>query len=125
MKGNIYTDIAEDLRRLGGIDRIGVVSASGESAIIYSGNKKVRKYYGGGSKQSLIFSVSAMDINSRQEAVVEKLCGIGERLTNAVFRIDGISQPSVRINSLPSPTMHNEKYIIYTSSIEFTFYMKG
>ena len=55
MKGKIYTDIAEELKRLGGIDEIGVVSAAGQSAIIYAGNKDIKKYYDGSKIQSVIF----------------------------------------------------------------------
>ena len=125
MNGDIYTIIAEGLRRAGGIDRIGVVTAPGESAIIYAGNKDIRKYYGGGGIKSLIFSISAMGENEDQKGLIEKLCGIGERLACADFNIDGVFQPNVKINSLPVPTMHNEHYYIYTSSVEITFYMKG
>lgn len=125
MNGNIYTDIAEELRKIGGIDRIGVVTAPGETAIIYAGNKVVKKYYSGNSNQSLIFSVSAMGENENQKAIVEKLCGIGSRLTASKPAVTGVYQPKVKINSLPAPTMHNEHFWIYTMSIEFTFYMKG
>ena len=125
MNGGIYTDIAEELRRLGGIDRIGVVTAPGESAIIYAGNKVLKKYFDGTKKQAVIFSVSAMDKIERQRELVEKLCGIGDVLSGSEPVIQGISQPTVKINSLPVPTMKNEHYYIYTSSVEITFYMKG
>ena len=125
MNGDIYTDIAEELRRLGGIDRIGVVTAPGETAIIYAGNKVLKKYFDGTKKQAVIFSVSAMDKIERQRELVEKLCGIGDVLSGSEPVIQGISQPSVKINSLPVPTMKNEHYYIYTSSVEITFYMKG
>ena len=125
MNGGIYTDIAEELRRLGGIDRIGVVTAPGETAIIYAGNKVLKKYFDGTKKQAVIFSVSAMDKIERQRELVEKLCGIGDVLSGSEPVIQGISQPSVKINSLPVPTMKNEHYYIYTSSVEITFYMKG
>lgn len=42
MNGDVYTKIAEELKRLGGIDEIGVVSAAGQSAIIYAGNKDIK-----------------------------------------------------------------------------------
>ena len=58
MNGDVYTKIAEELKRLGGIDEIGVVSAAGQSAIIYAGNKEIKKYYDGSKIQSVIFSVS-------------------------------------------------------------------
>ena len=125
MNGGIYTDIAEELRRLGGIDRIGVVTAPGETAIIYAGNKVLKKYFDGTKKQAVIFSVSAMDKIERQKELVEKLCGIGDVLTGSEPVIRGISQPNVKISSLPVPTMKNEHYYIYTSSVEITFYMKG
>ena len=125
MNGNIYTDIAEELRKIGGIDRIGVVTAPGETAIIYAGDKVLKKYFGGTKKQAVIFSVSAMDKIERQRELVEKLCGIGDVLSGSEPVIQGISQPSVKINSLPVPTMKNEHYYIYTSSVEITFYMKG
>ena len=125
MNGNIYTDIAEELRRLGGIDRIGVVTAPGETAIIYAGNKVLKKYFDGTKKRAVIFSVSAMDKIERQRELVEKLCGIGDVLSGSEPVIQGISQPTVKISSLPIPTMKNEHYYIYTSSIEITFYMKG
>ena len=125
MNGNIYTDIAEELRKTGGIDRIGVVTAPGETAIIYAGNKVLKKYFDGTKKQAVIFSVSAMDKIERQRELVEKLCGIGDVLSGSEPVIQGISQPSVKINSLPIPTMKNEHYYIYTSSVEITFYMKG
>ena len=125
MNGGIYTDIAEELRRLGGIDRIGVVTAPGETAIIYAGNKVLKKYFDGTKKQAVIFSVSAMDKIERQRELVEKLCGIGDVLSGSEPVIQGISQPSVKINSLPVPAMKNEHYYIYTSSVEITFYMKG
>lgn len=125
MNGNIYTDIAEVLRKLGGIDCIGVVDAPGKTAIVYSGNKILKKYYSGNSKQSLIFSVSAMDENRNQKALVEKLCGIGEVLEGSEPVISGVYQPKIKINSLPAPTMHNENYWIYTMSIEIKFYTKG
>ena len=125
MNGNIYTDIAEELRRLGGIDRIGVVTAPGETAIIYAGNKVLKKYFDGTKKQAVIFSVSAMDKIERQRELVEKLCGIGDVLAGSEPVIQGISQPTVKISSLPIPTMKNEHYYIYTSSVEITFYMKG
>ena len=125
MNGNIYTDIAEELRKIGGIDRIGVVTAPGETAIIYAGNKVLKKYFDGTKKQAVIFSVSAMDKIERQRELVEKLCGIGDVLSGSEPVIQGISQPSVKINSLPVPTMKNEHYYIYTSSVEITFYMKG
>ena len=124
MNGGIYTDIAEELRRLGGIDRIGVVTAPGETAIIYAGDKVLKKYFDGTKKKSVIFSVSAMGEVERQKEIVEKLCGIGEALAGAVPVISGVSQPTVKINSLPIPTMKNEHYYIYTSSVEITFYMK-
>ena len=119
MNGGIYTDIAEELRRLGGIDRIGVVTAPGETAIIYAGNKVLKKYFDGTKKRAVIFSVSAMDKIERQKELVEKLLAGSEPV------IQGISQPTVKISSLPIPTMKNEHYYIYTSSIEITFYMKG
>lgn len=125
MNGGIYTDIAEELRRLGGIDRIGVVTAPGETAIIYAGNKVLKKYFDGTKKQAVIFSVSAMDKIEKQKELVEKLCGIGDVLAGSEPVIQGISQPTVKISSLPIPTMKNEHYYIYTSSIEITFYMKG
>lgn len=125
MNGGIYTDIAEELRRLGGIDRIGVVTAPGETAIIYAGNKVLKKYFDGTKKQAVIFSVSAMGEVERQKELVEKLCGIGDVLAGSEPDIQGISQPTVKINSLPVPTMKNEHYYIYTSSVEITFYMKG
>ena len=125
MNGNIYTDIAEELRKIGGIDRIGVVTAPGETAIIYAGDKVLKKYFDGTKKQAVIFSVSAMDKIERQRELVEKLCGIGDVLSGSEPVIQGISQPSVKINSLPVPTMKNEHYYIYTSSVEITFYAKG
>ena len=125
MNGNIYTDIAEELRKIGGIDRIGVVTAPGETAIIYAGDKVLKKYFDGTKKQAVIFSVSAMDKIERQRELVEKLCGIGDVLSGSEPVIQGISQLSVKINSLPVPTMKNEHYYIYTSSVEITFYMKG
>ena len=125
MNGGIYTDIAEELRRLGGIDRIGVVTAPGQTAIIYAGNKVLKKYFDGTKKRAVIFSVSAMDKIERQKELVEKLCGIGDVLAGSEPVIQGISQPTVKISSLPIPTMKNEHYYIYTSSIEITFYMKG
>ena len=125
MNGNIYTDIAEELRKIGGIDRIGVVTAPGETAIIYAGDKVLKKYFDGTKKQAVIFSVSAMDKIERQRELVETLCGIGDVLSGSEPVIQGISQPSVKINSLPVPTMKNEHYYIYTSSVEITFYMKG
>ena len=125
MNGGIYTDIADELRRLGGIDRIGVVTAPGETAIIYAGNKVLKKYFDGTKKQAVIFSVSAMDKIERQKELVEKLCGIGDVLAGSEPVIQGISQPTVKISSLPVPTMKNEHYYIYTSSVEITFYMKG
>ena len=125
MNGNIYTDIAEELRKIGGIDRIGVVTAPGETAIIYAGDKVLKKYFDGTKKQAVIFSVSAMDKIERQRELVEKLCGIGDVLSGSEPVIQGISQPPVKINSLPVPTMKNEHYYIYTSSVEITFYMKG
>lgn len=125
MNGGIYTDIAEELRRLGGIDRIGVVTAPGETAIIYAGNKVLKKYFDGTKKQAVIFSVSAMDKIEKQKELVEKLCGIGDVLAGSEPVIRGISQPTVKISSLPVPTMKNEHYYIYTSSVEINFYMKG
>lgn len=125
MNGDIYTQIAAELKRLGGIDRIGVVTAPGETAIIYAGNKVLKKYFDGTKKQAVIFSVSAMDKIERQKELVEKLCGIGDVLAGSEPVIQGISQPTVKINSLPIPTMKNEHYYIYTSSVEITFYMKG
>ena len=125
MNGNIYTDIAEELRKIGGIDRIGVVTAPGETAIIYAGDKVLKKYFDGTKKQAVIFSVSAMDKIERQRELVEKLCGIGDVLSGSEPVIRGISQPTVKISSLPVPTMKNEHYYIYTSSVEITFYMKG
>ena len=125
MNGNIYTGIAEELRKIGGIDRIGVVTAPGETAIIYAGDKVLNKYFDGTKKQAVIFSVSAMDKIERQRELVEKLCGIGDVLSGSEPVIQGISQPSVKINSLPVPTMKNEHNYIYTSSVELTFYMKG
>ena len=125
MNGNIYTDIAEELRKIGGIDRIGVVTAPGETAIIYAGDKVLKKYFDGTKKQAVIFSISAMDKIERERELVEKLCGIGDVLSGSEPVIQGISQPSVKINSLPVPTMKNEHYYIYTSSVEITFYMKG
>ena len=125
MNGNIYTDIAEELRKIGGIDRIGVVTAPGETAIIYAGDKVLKKYFDGTKKQAVIFSVSAMDKIERQRELVEKLCGIGDVLSGSEPVIQGIFQPTVKINSLPVPTMKNEHYYIYTSSVEITFYMKG
>ena len=125
MNGNIYTDIAEELRKIGDIDRIGVVTAPGETAIIYAGDKVLKNYFDGTKKQAVIFSVSAMDKIERQRELVEKLCGIGDVLSGSEPVIQGISQPTVKINSLPVPTMKNEHYYIYTSSVEITFYMKG
>ena len=125
MNGNVYTEIAEELRKIGGIDCIGVVDAPGKTAIVYSGNKILRKYYSGNSRQSLIFSISAMDENGNQKALVEKLCAIGDILEGSEPVISGVYQPKLKINTLPAPTMHNEHYWIYTTSIEITFYTKG
>ena len=125
MNGGIYTDIAETLRKLGGIDRIGVVTAPGETAIIYAGDKVLKKYFDGTKKKSVLFSVSAMGEVERQKELVEKLCGIGDVLAGSEPVIQGVFQPTVKINSLPVPTMKNEHYYIYTSSVEINFYMKG
>ena len=125
MNGGIYTDIAEEPRKLGAIDRIGAVTAPGETASIYAGNKVLKKYFDGTKKQAVIFSVSAMDKIERQKELVEKLCGIGDVLAGSEPVIQGVFQPTVKINSLPVPTMKNEHYYIYTSSVEITFYMKG
>ena len=125
MNGGIYTDIAETLRKLGSIDRIGVVTAPGETAIIYAGDKVLKKYFDGTKKKSVIFSVSAMGEVERQKELVEKLCGIGEAFADSEPVIQGVFQPTVKINSLPVPTMKSEHYYIYTSSVEITFYMKG
>ena len=102
-----------------------MVTAPGETAIIYAGDKVLKKYFDGTKKKSVIFSVSAMGEVERQKELVEKLCGIGDVLAGSEPVIQGISQPTVKINSLPVPTMKNEHYYIYTSSIEITFYMKG
>lgn len=123
MNGDIYTSIAEELKKIGGIDEIGVVTAPGETAIIYSGSKVLQKYFDGTKKQSVIFSVSAM--GKDQKEIAGRLCGICETLSGSEPAVPGVSQPKVRVNSLPAPTMHNEHYWIYTASIEFIFYMKG
>ena len=109
MTGGIYTEIAEELRRLGGIDRIGVVTAPGETAIIYAGNKVLKKYFDGTKKQAVIFSVSAMDKIERQKELVEKLCGICETLAASKPVIDGISQVKEKVKSLHAPKEKNEQ----------------
>ena len=121
MNGDVYTKIAEELKRLGGIDEIGVVSAAGQSAIIYAGNKEIKKYYDGSKIQSVIFSVSAMDTNNRQAVLVEKLCGICETLAASKPVIEGISQVKVKVNSLPAPTMNSTGYTPPVSKLHFLY----
>ena len=65
-----------------------------------------------------------MDTNDRQEALVEKLCGIVDTLAASEPAVEGISQVKVKVNSLPAPTMHNEQYWIYTAGIEIVFFIK-
>ena len=44
MTADIYTAIAEELARVGGIDAVGVVNAPGKTAILFAGTKVKQKY---------------------------------------------------------------------------------
>ncbi len=124
-EAEIYTAIAEKLRDIGGIDKIGVVSGNGRTAVNYAGNKTLENYYGGRKKLSVIFQITGMDLNEKQKILIDRLCGIGDRLRGAAPVISGISQPMVKVNSLPSPVTHNETSWVYAMTVEIIFYTKG
>ena len=120
-----YTAIAEKLRDIGGIDDVGVVSKEGQTAIVYSGGKDIKKYFDGMKKQSVLFQISGMCNNDSQPELVKRLCAIGETLKKSTPEIIGISQPKIRINSPPTPKMHDQHYWIYSMTAEIIFYTKG
>lgn len=122
---SLYTEIAEKLRDMGGIDEIGVVTGNGRTAISYAGNKVLKEYFGGTKKLSLIFQITGMDINSRQRSLIDRLVHTGDLLCGAEPVIPGIFQARVKVNSLPAPTVHDESSWIYAMCIEITFYTKG
>lgn len=124
IQGDFYTAIAEKLCEIGGIDCVGVASETKKTAISYSGGKVLRKYLDGTKKQSVLFRISGMDTAAEQEQLIKRLCAIGERLTASTPEISGITQPVIRINTPPAPTVRNEQHWIYSMSIEIIFYRK-
>lgn len=125
MTAAIYTAIAEKLAEIGGIDDVGVVSAPGRTAILFAGSKTITKYIRGPKKQAIIFQISGMDTNDRQQALISRLTDIVNTLESAEINVDGIMNPTVSVNNLPVPTVHNSEHWIYTANIEITFNMKG
>ena len=125
MTADIYTAIAEELARVGGIDAVGVVNAPGKTAILFAGTKVKQKYIRGPKNMSLIFQVSGMDINERQQELVNKLTGIVDTLEAAHIAVEGIMNAKISVNNLPVPTVHNEAHWIYTANIQIDFFMKG
>ncbi len=125
METELYTAIAEKLRDIGNIDEIGVVSGNGRTAVIYAGNKTLKNYFGGRKKLSVIFQITGMDLNENQKALIDRLCETGKKLTSSVPEIPMISQPKIKVNSLPAPVTHNETSWIYAMTVEIIFYTGG
>lgn len=118
----IYEKFPEKATEIGGIDVIGVVSENGETAVIFSGAKTLKKYFDGRKKISLTMQISGMaEINSQKE-LVGKMCEILRRLTAGKWDIDGVLQPKCRVTDHPIPVVKNERYWIYKAGIEITFY---
>lgn len=120
-----YTEIIEKLAEAGGIDTIGVASEKGQMAICFSGAKPIKKYIGGIEKAAIIVQISCLGNNSGQKDIVQRLCDAGSQLTAAQLEVEGITQPTIKVTSPPTPTMHNEKYWIYSMIVEVSFYTKG
>lgn len=124
MTGEIYTGIADRLCQAAGIDLVGVVSNSGETAIAFAGTKTLRKYMDGTTQISIMFNISGISEVEDQRELIEKLCNIGDVLKNAELQIEEISQPKVQVSSPPLPAMRNGRQLIYTMGIEIIFYTR-
>lgn len=125
MTADIYTAIAVELAKVGGIDTVGVVSSEGQTAILYAGTKTMTKYIRGPKKQALLFQISGMDVNDRQQELIRHVTDIVNRLECSRIDVQGISGAKVTVNNMPIPTMHNEKHWIYSANIQIEFYLKG
>ena len=125
MNADIYTGLADEIARLGGIDTIGVVSRMGEVAAAFAGTDIVKKYCDGTKKLSVKFNISGLAAPDEQKELIEKLCCIGEILEKSAPDLDGIQNPKIKVLSPPLPTLRNGEQIIYMMGIGIQFYMKG
>lgn len=119
-----YKKVIEKTKEIGGIDIIGVVSEPGQTAICFSGVKTLARYCDGNSKASMLMQISGAEVNNKQDELVNRLCGIGKKLEKAMPEIKGIAQPKYKISSYPIPTMHNERYWVYSMTVEVIFYTR-
>lgn len=120
----IYDKFPERARSIGGIDKIGVVSAENETAVIFAGGKTLKKYLDGTKQAAVKLQITAMDKSSDHKELVKRMCSILSSLTKGNWIFEGIMQPKCKITSPPLPTAHNQAGWIYAATIEITFYTK-
>lgn len=120
----LYDKFPEKAMEIGGIDIAGVVSEMSRTAVMFSGCKVLKKYFDGTKQMSLTLTITGMAGKDDQKELTLKLCGIMERLVNAKWEIEGAQNIKCRAANFPVPTVKNERYWIYSCSVNITFYTK-
>ncbi|MDE6591517.1 MAG: hypothetical protein K2K57_00435 [Oscillospiraceae bacterium] len=120
----IYDKFPQKAMEIGGIDIVGVVSKKQQTAVIYSGYKALKKYYGGGRDMSIVLQITGLAGLDEQKELTLKLCGIMDRLVKAKWEIPGAQNIRCRPGNFPVPTVKNEHFWIYSCSVNITFYTK-
>lgn len=120
----IYDKFLEKAVEIGGIDIIGVVSEANTTAVVFSGASVLKNYFGGSKKVQLSLQISGMSGIDEQKPLIDKMCGIFQRLVNGKWEIEGAQQVKCRIANYPIPVVKNERYWIYKAGINIDFYTK-
>ena len=120
----IYDKFPEKAVKIGGIDIIGVVSEANTTAVVFSGANVLKKYPYGMKKMQLSLQISGMSGTDEQKPLIDKMCGILQRLVSGKWEIAGVQQVKCRIANYPIPVVKNERYWIYKAGINIEFYTK-
>lgn len=120
----LYDKFPEKAAELAGIDIIGVVSEANSTAVMFAGAKKLQKYHDGTKQMSLTLTITGMAGIDSQKELTLKLCGIMDKLVSGKWEIEGAQNIKCRAANFPVPTVKNERYWIYSCSVNITFYTK-
>lgn len=120
----IYDKFPEKAVEIGGIDIIGVVSEANTTAVVFSGASVLKNYSYGMKKMQLSLQISGMSGTEEQKPLIDKMCGILQRLVSGKWEIEGAEQIKCRIANYPIPVVKNERYWIYKAGINIEFYTK-
>lgn len=117
----IYDKFPEKACEIGGIDIVGVVSAASTTAVVFSGASVLKKYFDGSKKVQLSLQISGMSETDEQKPLIDKMCGILQRLVSGKWEIEGAEQVRCSIANYPIPAVKNERYWIYKAGINIDF----